>query len=250
MLLTITPPYSYLVPYYMFAAKTNVYTMDGKLVTEFNQSLLLENLPIGFMATETGKRNISWRADEPATLYWVEALDGGDPANEVPFRDEIFQLRAPFTDSPLSLTKTINRYVGIYWGNKQYALLIDQWWNSRNQKIYVFNPSDNTLEPSIVTDRNYQDEYSAPGFPQMERNNMDRDVLIIQKDNIYLFGDGFTPNGQFPFIDELNLKTQTKRRLYTSSYNDKVEDLYSFVDIKKGLVLTRIQSPTEYPNYY
>lgn len=250
LLTTLTPPYSYLVPFYFFPTNTDVYTSDGELVTEFHKKPLLENLPIGFMATETGKRNISWRADEPATLYWVEALDEGDPANEVPFRDEVFQLNAPFTDSPQYLTKTINRYAGIYWGNKQYALLIDRWWNTRNQKTYVFNPSDSSIEPTIITDRNYQDAYNNPGSPHMERNDMDRYVLTLQKGNIYLFGDGFTADGQFPFIDEFNLKTQEKRRLYKSPYTNKVEDLYSFIDLKNGEVLTRLQSPSEYPNYY
>ena len=250
LLSTITPPFSYLVPYYMFPVKTEVFTAEGKLITEFNQSSLLENLPIGFMSTQTGKRNISWRADKPATLYWVEALDEGDPANEVPFRDEVFQLDVPFSGTPQSLVKTTNRYGGIYWGNNQYALLIDQWWNTRNQKIYVFNPSDNTINPTVISDRNYQDAYSSPGSPQMELNDMDRYVLTLQKDNIYLFGDGFTPDGQFPFIDELNLKTQKKKRLYRSPYTDKLEELNSFIDIKKGSVLVRIQSATEYPNYY
>ncbi len=238
------------MPFYSFPAKTDVYTSDGKLVTEFHHSDLLENLPVGFMATETGKRNISWRSDLPATLYWAEALDGGDPANEVPFRDEVYQLDAPFSGTPQFLTKTINRFAGIYWGNKQYALLLDQWWNTRNQKTYVFNPSDNTVEPTIITDRNYQDVYSSPGSPHTERNDMDRYVLTIQKDNIYMFGDGFTAEGQFPFIDEFNLKTLKKKRLYTSSFTNKVEDLFSFIDIKKGTVLTRMQSATEYPNYY
>ncbi|MGV8963808.1 MAG: S9 family peptidase [Candidatus Saccharimonadaceae bacterium] len=247
---TIKPPYSYLVPYYRFPTNTDIYSLDGKLVTQFNLSPLLENLPNGFMATETGKRNISWRADEPSTLYWVEALDGGDPANEVPFRDKVFQVDAPFNGTPQLVTKTINRFAGIYWGNKEYALIMDQWWNTRNQKIYVFNPSDNKVDPTVITDRNYQDVYSDPGLPQVERNYLDKYVLTIQKDNIYLFGDGFTANGQFPFIDEFNLKTQKRRRLYTSSYTNKVEDLLSFIDIKKGTVLTRMQSPIEYPNYY
>ena len=250
LLSTLTPPYSYLVPYYLFASRTDIYTSDGKLMNEFNQRPLLENLPVGFMATETGKRSISWRADQPATLYWAEAQDEGDPANEVPIRDKVYQLAAPFTETPQYLTKTINRYSGIYWGDDNYALLIDQWWNTRNQKIYVFNPSNNNVEPKVINDRNYQDVYSNPGSPHTERNKFDRNVLTIQKDNIFLFGDGFTADGQFPFIDELNLKTLKKKRLYTSPYTDKVEDLFSFIDIKKGTVLTRMQSPTEYPNYY
>lgn len=250
LLSTLTPPYSYLVPYYLFPSKTDIYTAEGKLLKEFNKRPLLENLPIGFMATETGKRNISWRSDMPATLYWVEAQDEGDPAIEVAFRDKVYQMDAPFTGAPQFLTKTINRFAGIYWGNNNYALLMDQWWNTRNQKTYVFNPSDNRVEPTVISDRNYQDVYSNPGSPHLERNKFDRYVLTLQKDNIYMFGDGFTANGQFPFIDELNLKTLNKKRIYTSSYTDKVEDLYSFIDIKKGTVLTRMESPTEYPNYY
>ena len=250
LLTTITPPYSYLVPYYRFPIATDIYNKEGELITHFHKSELLENLPIGFMATETGKRNISWRADKPATLYWVEALDGGDPANEVPYRDEVYQQKAPFTATPKFLTKTINRYSGIYWGNDEYALLVDQWWNTRNQKTYVFNPSDNSIEPIIITDRNYQDVYSSPGSPHTERNEMGRNILTIEQDNIYLLGEGYTPEGQFPFIDKFNLKTLKTKRLYTSSYTDKVEELYSFIDIKEGTVLTRIQSPTEYPNYY
>ena len=250
LLTTLTPPYSYLVPYYLFANRTDIYSADGELVNEFNQTPLLENLPIGFMATETGRRNVSWRLDEPATLYWAEAQDGGDPAIIVPYRDKVYQLAAPFTGTPQYLTKTANRYAGIYWGNDKYALLLDQWWNTRNQKIYLFNPSDNSIEPTVITDRNYQDVYSNPGSPHTERNKFDRNVLTIKNDNIYLFGDGYTANGQFPFIDELNLKTLKKKRLYTSAYTDKVENLFSFIDIKKGTVLTRIQSPTEYPNYY
>jgi dipeptidyl aminopeptidase/acylaminoacyl peptidase len=250
LLATLTPPYSYIVPYYLFANRTDIYSADGELVNEFNQTPLLENLPIGFMATETGRRDISWRLDEPDTLYWAVAQDGGDPANVVPFRDMVYQLEAPFTGTPQHLTKTVNRYAGIYWGNDKYALLLDQWWNTRNQKIYLFNPSDNTIEPSVINDRNYQDVYSSPGSPHTERNKYDRNVLTINDDNIYFFGDGFTANGQFPFIDELNLKTLKKKRLYISSYTDKVEDLFSFIDIKEGTVLTRMQSPTQHPNYY
>ncbi|NLZ95918.1 MAG: S9 family peptidase [Bacteroidales bacterium] len=250
LLTTITPPYSYLVPYYRFPIATDIYTSEGELVAQFHESELLENLPVGFMASETGKRNISWRADKPATLFWAEALDGGDPANEVPYRDEVYQLDAPFTATPQFLIKSINRYAGVYWGDDKYALLLDQWWNTRNQKVYVFNPSDNSVEPTIITDRNYQDVYSSPGSPHTERNAMGRYVLTLENDNIYLFGDGYTPEGQVPFIDEFNLKTLKTKRLYTSSYTNKIEDLYSFIDIKKGTVLTRMQSPTEYPNYY
>lgn len=110
--------------------------------------------------TVSGKRNVQWRADKPATLVWVQALDGGDPAIEVTHRDEIFSVEAPFTAKPKSLAKTINRYAGITWGNDNVAILQDRWWNTRNTKSYIFNPSNASKKPEVIFDRNYQDVYS------------------------------------------------------------------------------------------
>jgi hypothetical protein len=38
-----------------------------------NEVALNEIMPKGFMATRTGKRNMNWRNDQAATLYYVEA---------------------------------------------------------------------------------------------------------------------------------------------------------------------------------
>ncbi|WP_298652836.1 prolyl oligopeptidase family serine peptidase [uncultured Proteiniphilum sp.] len=250
LLTTLSRPFSYTVPYYSFPNVTEIYTADGNFMMKFNEQPLLDNLPIGFMATQEGKRNIYWRSDKPATLYWVEALDKGDPEVKADFRDEVFELDIPFTGTPRSLVKTINRYAGITWGNDEYAILRDRWWNTRNQKIYVFNPSDNTQEPRIIIDRNYQDVYGDPGYPQTEKNAWGTYTLKMDGNSVYFFGDGFTAEGQFPFIDQLDLKTLQKKRIYQSAYTDKVEELVTFVDSKKGTVITRIESPVEYPNYY
>lgn len=247
---TIEKPYSYIVPLGRFPQTITIYDKDGKLISEFHKKPLIEDMPKGFMATQTGKRSISWRADKPSTVVYVEALDGGDPANEVEFRDEVFQIEAPFNSTPQSIAKTIGRYSGITWGNDQYALLSDYWWNTRNTKTYIINPSDFSQKPQIIWDRNYQDKYSDPGSPDTKRNEYGRYVLDIQNDNIFLIGDGYTPKGQFPFIDEFNLKTNKSKRLYQSNLTDKKEDISSIIDIKKGLVLVRMESKNEYPNYY
>src|SRR5690606_10748896 len=63
-------------------------------------------------------------------------------------------------------------------------------------------------------------------------------------------GDGHTKEGQFPFIDELDLKTLKTNRLYQSNFTDKIESISEIVDIKKGQVLVNIQSKNDYPNYY
>ena len=65
-----------------------------------------------------------------------------------------------------------------------------------------------------------------------------------------MIGEGFTPNGQFPFIDELNLKSLSKKRIYQSTYTDKMEEIFDIMDVAKGEVLIRLQSKNEFPNYY
>ena len=247
---TIHRPYSYIVPLTRFPSATTIYDTNGKLVSQFNDRPLLEVMPKGFMATYTGKRNISWRADQPATLFWVEALDEGNPEKKVEYRDEIFQLQAPFTGQPTSLVKTINRYSHIIWGNENVAVLYSNWWNTRNSKIHLFNPSVPSQQPVLISDRNYQDAYSDPGFFDTKKNEYGRYVLNINGSKAYLIGDGYSEKGQFPFIDEFDLKTKQTKRIYQSNYTDKKLDIMSVIDIKRGEYLVRLQSPMEFPNYF
>src|SRR5690606_25036177 len=72
----------------------------------------------------------------------------------------------------------------------------------------------------------------------------------INKDNIYLIGDGYTKEGEFPFIDEMNLKTLKKKRLYTAKASEMQERISSVVDINKGDIIVSLQSPKDFPNYY
>lgn len=246
----IKRPFSYLVPFSRFPYETNIYNASGELVTTIADIPLNEVLPKGFMAVREGKRSIAWRADKPATLYWAEALDQGDPEVEVDYRDAVYQLDAPFNGTPKLLLKTQQRYSGITWGNDHTAIANDYWWNTRNTKTYIFNPSNSAQQPKVIFDRNYQDQYSDPGSFVTTRNQYNQRVLDIHNDRAYLIGDGFSEKGQFPFIDEFQLKSQKTKRIYESSYTDKIEDLQSVIDIKKGIVLVRIESQQEYPNYY
>ena len=249
MVVTINKPFSYLVPYGRFPSKTTIYTKEGAEVETVLDVPLIEDLPQGFMAVRPGKRNFSWRNDKPSTLTYVMALDEGDPAIKVEYRDEMFELKAPFKSNGKSILKTINRFYNVQWGSDQVAIAYDYWWNSRNTKTYLFNPSDASKAPIVLYDRNYQDRYSDPGGFIMERNDMGSMVLTIANNQAFSIGDGYTKDGQFPFVDQLNLKSRKKKRIYQSAYTDKVEDISNY-DPKKKKLLVRIESPTEYPNYY
>jgi dipeptidyl aminopeptidase/acylaminoacyl peptidase len=250
MISTIQKPFSYIVPLSRFPSKTVVFDKDGKEIKVVNEVALNEIMPKGFMATRTGKRNMGWRNDQAATLYFVQALDEGNPENKVDYRDEVLVWKAPFNENPSLLIKTKQRFAGIMWGNETTAIAMDQWYDTRNTKTYLFNPSDVRQEPKVISDRNSQDIYADPGNFETVKNGYGKQVLAIENNNMYLMGAGYTKNGQFPFISEFNLKNLQTKRIYTSSYTDKKEDLLSIEDFKKGEVLVQIQSKNEFPNYY
>ncbi|MFD2550336.1 alpha/beta hydrolase family protein [Bizionia sediminis] len=250
LITTIDKPFSYLVPYYRFPSKTSVYKANGDLVKTMLQVPLIEDLPQGFMAERTGMRDLNWRNDKPATLYWAEVLDGGDPSNEVPYRDEVFQQDAPFNGAVTSLLKTKDRFRGIIWGTDNVAIATDYWWNTRNTRTYVFNPSNPDQEATVLFDRNYQDVYSNPGSFVYTKNKFNEYVLDLHANKAYLIGDGYSDAGKFPFIDEINLESQKTKRLYQSRLTDKLESISSAINTQDGTYLVRIESKNEFPNYY
>ncbi|MEM6378771.1 MAG: prolyl oligopeptidase family serine peptidase, partial [Bacteroidota bacterium] len=250
LMTTIQKPFSYLVPYYRFPSTTNVYGIDGTLVKEIMSQDLIEELPQGFGAVKTGKRGVTWRADEPATLYWAEAMDNGDPNLESEYRDQLFVWKAPFTTAPKSILQMHNRYSGVIWGNGETAMAYDSWFKDRNTKTYLFNPSKPGKEVHIVADRNSQDRYSDPGRPVMKSNKYGRSVLDINDGKVYMIGQGYSKAGRKPFIDEFDLASQKTERMWQAENKDNFENIVELLDPKQGVLLTRVESPTDYPNYY
>ena len=245
----VKEPFSYLVPYYRFPTETHVYDLDAQLVKLISDNPLQEVLPKGFMAVSTNKRDIGWRKDKPSTIYYVGALDKGNPEIKVPYRDALYEWEAPFGQKSILLTKTINRYAGIIWGNDLNAIIYDRWWNSRNSKTYTFSPSKPDIPARVIVDRNYQDRYSDPGDFVTRKGKYGENILALDGNNAFLLGDGFSEKGQFPFLDQINLKSNKKNRNYQSTYTDKFEQLYDYDIIEKKLSI-RIESKNEYPNYF
>ncbi|MFY9150785.1 MAG: prolyl oligopeptidase family serine peptidase [Prolixibacteraceae bacterium] len=246
----IQKPFSYLVPYNRFPSKSVVYDLSGKEIKVVNEVPLSEVLPKGFMAVRKGARYMSWRKDQPAALVYTEALDEGNPENKVEFRDAVYLWTAPFDSNPVLMAKTIDRYAGIIWGNETTAVLYDGWYDTRNTRTYLFNPSNPEQKPEVISNRNQQDIYSDPGNFETMKNSFGEDLLLLEKDKAFLIGDGFTKDGQFPFIDQFDVKTRKNTRIYQSVLTDKMERIMSLVDMKKGEVLVLLQSSSEYPNYY
>ena len=249
LITVLEKPFSYIVPMNRFPMTQKIYDLNANEIKEVNKIPLIEVQPKGFMAVRPGKRYVSWREDEPSTLFYVVALDGGDPAVNVDYRDELFVWKAPFDKPEVSLGKTKQRFSDIIWGNQYVAIVQDEWYDTRNTKTYLINPSVSN-SAKIISDRNSQDVYADPGRFETKENQYAENVLAIENNKLFLIGDGFTNKGQFPFIDELDLSTLKTKRLYQSAYVDKKENVLSINDFKQKKALVQIESKNEFPNYY
>jgi dipeptidyl aminopeptidase/acylaminoacyl peptidase len=240
-------PYSYLVPAFYFPRNVNVIDLNGKVVKEVASIPLLDYIPTGNNATQREPRAHNWRADQPATLYWAHAQDGGDPKMKTDIRDKVFTWEYPFSGQPKELISLSLRYSRIVWGNNQVAWVYERWINERKERVHQVNPLTSTKK--TIVDRNYEDNYNDPGNVVMTSNEFGRSVMLINNNQVYMAGAGSSPSGDMPFLDKLDLNTGKKTRQWQCQA-PYYESFITFIDHKKGTFVTSRESNTENPNYY
>lgn len=246
---SIQKPFSYLVPASRFPYSVEIWKSSGEIVKMLAQIPLDEVRPTGFDATVTGPRSINWRADQGATLYWVEAQDGGNPRTEVAERDIVYTLAAPFSGEKQKLAATTLRYGGISWSDNSFAILNEQWFASRTEKRSVINPSNPSQAPRVIIERSSDDLYNDPGDPVFTENQYGRNVLMRNGNLLFMRSEGGSPEGSMPFLSTFNTLTKEQKILWRSQspYYERVvkvmnADASEFITLKES---TDIQ-----PNYW
>ena len=241
-------PYSYLVPVYRFPNLIQILDIKGNLIHTLRDMPLAESIPIGRDAVISGPRSFAWRSDVGSTIYYVNALDEGNPNIDVTYRDELFSLSSPFANTePKSLIKLELRYSNVRWGDKNMALVSARKWTERRTTMWHLNPSNNKSKKII--DRSYEDRYNDPGSPIMEINKFGRSIVaLIGDQKVFMTGNGASPDGDLPFIDEFDIKTNKSKRLWRCKA-PYYEVTVNVIDKKKNLFLTRRESKDEPPNY-
>lgn len=241
-------PYSYLLPFDSFAKDVEVWDRAGKTVYKLANLPLADSVPMG--GVPTGPRGYNWRATEPATLVWVEALDQGDLRNKAPKRDKVLMLKAPFNANPTELISTTNRYMGLQWLEKDgRAFIHDFDRDSRTRTTYLINADEQSRVPQIIRSLNIQDRYNNPGQPVMRVLSNGERVVMQVGDYIYQEGDGAGPDGDRPFLDRFNLKTLKSERLFRCDA-DAYEGFVALLDNDGAKIITRRETPSDPPNYF
>ncbi len=241
-------PYSYSVPYPEFAHAYEIWDMDGRTVKVLADLPPAENVPIN--GVPTGPRNPDWMALKPATLVWTEALDGGNPEKDAPFRDRLVTLAAPFTAEPAEVLKLKERAQGLNFFDKPGLAFASEFsWKKRWRTTWIADLDHPQTAPRKVFDLNIQDQYGNPGFPVTAALKTGERVILLEKDCIYLSGSGASPRGDHPFLDRMNLKTMKKERLFECQ-DPFYEMFVAFNGPSRSQVITSRESRTEPPNYF
>ncbi len=249
---TIQKPFSYRVPYYRFAQGTSVHSHTGELLYEFYRRPAIEDVSPSFDACETGRRQIGWRNDLPHTLYWVEAADGGDPGREAEIRDIVYQQPIGF-DSPVKqLVATQFRFSGITWGNDELAVVQEYWYKTRRIVTSFFNPVRPGLPKEMVFDRSSEDLYGDPGDFLTRRNEFNCQVLWHdqREGKLYLEGEGYSPEGNRPFLDAFDLKSKKTKRIWQAEGKTDYEAIIRVIDPGRARMITSIEGKFSNPNLY
>jgi dipeptidyl aminopeptidase/acylaminoacyl peptidase len=245
---TIHKPFSYLHAAHEFPKEIEVWDRAGKVLRKVASIPLADRVPIN--GVQTGPRNIQWRPNQPATLVWVEALDGGDLKNKVPFRDRLLALKAPFTGDPAEVYKAQQRFMGIqFFEHGGSALTEDSERMTRTVRTFMVELDDPGQPAKLIWSRNQQDRYRDPGSPMTKVLPTGGRVIIQDGTNVFLSGLGASPAGDHPFLDRYNIATGKTEHLFRCD-DDHYEVVEALLDAHGDKFLTRRESPTEPPNYF
>ncbi len=248
----LTRPFSYRVPASLFARSIDILDRSGKLVKAMAQFGVSDNIPR--QGVLTGVRNIRWQQLYPATLVWLEALDGGDPIAKVPFRDKVMKLSAPFTAQPQFVTNMKHRVQGMAWMAQKDMCMITEFDRDRRWRTTYMMDMNAPQNMKTMFDLSAQDAYNDPGTPMMDVRADGTSVILQDGDNIYLNGQGASDKGFFPTLDKFNVQTLKKERLFTCA-SDKFESIVGFAETgakvpARTIALLRSESKTSPQNFF
>lgn len=240
-------PWSHEVAYWRFANEVEVWDSKGKVVANIASLPVADEVPVS--GVPLGPRSVSWRPTAPHTLFWVEALDGGDPLAEVAHRDRLMRLEAPFNGTAEEVFKAEHRilpYMNM-WGADDGLLMLTQRERIRRWR-YTWLLDVDKGTSRLWFDQDEGDRYGDPGYPLMRPLSNGRYVMYEKNGAVYFRGSGGTEQGDRPFLDLRNLDTGAKERLFRCD-PDRYEYFVAFAGDEDRFVL-RSESATDVPNYY
>jgi dipeptidyl aminopeptidase/acylaminoacyl peptidase len=244
---TVKKPFSFRVPYSEFARTTQIWDKNGALIQTIADLGVSDD--IAPQGVPTGPRDFEWQPLHDARVLWIEALDGGDPAKKVPFRDAVMTVDVSSKGEPKELMKIQHRFSGFGWLGKRDQVIVTESDRDRRWRTSTLLDFSNLAFRKVLFDLSVNDAYKDPGRP-VYRLRPDGERVIVQDGEwIYLAGNGASDKGDRPFLDKFNISNLQKERLLVSG-EGTLDRFVAFVRDSRSTVVVRSESKTVVPNYF
>ncbi len=247
---TLVRPYSYLVPAQSFPYNVAIWNAQGQEVKKLHHYKLSEAANLSRDNISPEPRNYSWRPDQPSTLYYVQALDGGDSKKEVDFRDGVYHLAAPFQGEAQVWLKTKNRFGGIQFTDSDLGFVSERSTAARTSILNLVNLKTGEIVKQI-SERKSDEIYTDPGRFVTTTNQYNRGIVLTDSKSkqltVFTISNGPSAEGDRPFLMKWNIISGKQDTLFKS--NAPYYESPIFFDNKGTLIISR-ESLTDAPNYF
>jgi dipeptidyl aminopeptidase/acylaminoacyl peptidase len=240
-------PWSHEVTWDRFATEVEVWNARGDFVAKIASLPVADQVPIH--GVPLGPRSVSWRPTAPHQLFWVEALDGGNPVAKASHRDRLLSLDAPFTEGPREVFRAEHRIEPwrSAWGEKGGLLMLTQQERIRRWRyVWLLDVDKNTSR--LWYDLDEDDRYGDPGYPLFRPLAHGGMVLRQKGDAVYFRGSGATDQGDRPFLDLRHLESGRTERLFRCDPS-RYENFVAFAGDENRFIM-QAESVHDMPNYF
>jgi dipeptidyl aminopeptidase/acylaminoacyl peptidase len=243
-------PYSYLLPFEMFPERVSVVNLKTGISQRLSDKGLQDGIPNIHDAVSPGAREYQWKSDAPATVFWVEAGDGGDPQKEVAVRDTLYLADAPFDGTPRKFAELPIRFSSVSWTDNHIALVDERRWKDRQRIILAIAGTPSAAPVKLFTG-SFEDRYNDPGTRFSAMNSSGKPVAMTTPDGsgVFLLGEGASAEGDKPFVAVMSLANGNSKKVWESQ-KGYYEIPWDLLDPGPLKVLLRREAPEQSPNYY
>eukprot|EP00986_Skeletonema_menzelii_P003980 scaffold1305_cov144-Skeletonema_menzelii.AAC.7 len=217
----LTTQFSYSVPISRFGRDVLLWDLTNDQELKVASIPVNDEIPLSFDACSRHPRGYQFHPsggggddnDNTATIMFIKALDGGDPAND-PVDGERDAVYCQTIDADSFTVSDPTKFVGLEWrysgldfSESGMAIMEEYRWKDRMERKWILNADGTKLR--MLWERSWEDRYNSPGEPVTRRGKMGQ-TFVVQPTptSFYLSGAGASPVGDRPFLDVLDFGSE------------------------------------------
>lgn len=250
---TTLKPFSYTVPYSSFGTLEELWDKEGKAVAEIRRNELRstrtqDDQGGGRGQQQERRRSLQWRPDGVGMSYIerVRQGEGGQQRNA----DQVVQWLPPYGQNDVKVVYENDAPIGNLWYSADCKTLFFTESAQNTETLYAVRLDEPGNKIQIYR-RRTNDFYDQQGSLVTEAGPMGVPVVKMEGNKVFLNGTVYDKNptekAPRPFVDEFDLSTKERRRLFFSS-----EQAYEAVVsvVSSDTILFTRETPRDVPDAF